>query len=183
MAKKKNLEWRNCSKAATLEWRDVTEAELRSLVADWARTAELLGASAGTGGSIVFLNGEMGAGKSTFARALLETLAPGQLSKGSPTFPLVQEYRHLNGKPIYHIDLYRLKHEGELEDAGLLAQIEEPGALVLVEWASMFPDTFAYWTGPVPKGRARAKNIWVIDIEVSASGDSTRRDLTLSGPQ
>lgn len=160
MAKKKNLEWRNCS-----------EEELRSLLAKFAGETDFANA-------IVFLNGKMGAGKSTFARALLEVLAPGQLSKGSPTFPLVQEYRRPNGAAIYHIDLYRLKSAGELHESGIDAQIEEPGALALVEWADQFPEHFEYWSGPAPAGRKRAKNVWTVEI---SEGDApNQRTFKLS---
>ena len=159
MVKKKNLEWRNCS-----------EVELRKHLVEWvhANAAELTDA-------IVFLNGQMGAGKSTFARALLEILAPGQLSKGSPTFPLVQEYRLGSGvapdlgSKIYHIDLYRLTSANELEESGILSQIEEPGALVLVEWANQFPSEFQYWLTPQP--RARQKAVWSIGIQQAGKPD------------
>jgi len=124
--------------------------------------------------AIVFLEGEMGAGKSTFARALLSQLAQNFSSQGSPTFPLVQEYQSKTGGPIYHIDLYRLKNENELEDSGILHQIEENGALALVEWPDLFPDAFAYW-----KDRTRLKFKTVFSVKILnplKSLDSTLRD-------
>ena len=127
MVKKKSLEWRNCS-----------EEELRERI-----DGEILGLFGPN--VIVFLEGEMGAGKSSLVRVLMRQLAPKVASQGSPTFPLVQEYRAEKGFPIYHMDLYRLKNEAELEDSGIEAQIEERGALVFIEWASLFEDYFSFY--------------------------------------
>lgn len=148
MPKKKNLEWQNCS-----------EAELQTNVKDWLQTNDLSNA-------VVFLEGEMGAGKSTFARVLLSELAPSARSMGSPTFPLVQEYQTPVGKMIYHIDLYRLKNEHELEDSGIESQIDEQGSTALVEWASMFEDSFAHWFDEKRKPR---KQVYLIQIESTES--------------
>jgi len=130
MAKKKNLEWLNCS-----------EEELFSVISEFVKAA-------GKPGSLILLAGEMGAGKSTFARALIRHLSKGARSQGSPTFPLVQEYPADSGFPIYHIDLYRLKSEAELNDSGIAEQIDAQDALVLIEWGSMFPDFFESYLGP-----------------------------------
>ena len=121
----------------------------------------------------------MGTGKSTFARALLNELSPDFSSHGSPTFPLVQQYPSHEGHPIYHIDLYRLKNDVELEDSGILHQIEEPGSLSLVEWPNLFPDSFAFWRKQEQKGVAkavsfRAKNVIEIKIENSDQGPDLR---------
>ncbi len=143
--KKKSHAWLNCS-----------EEELKSKVQEWIRSEPT-----GFKNTIVFLEGEMGAGKSTFARVLLSELVSGFSSQGSPTFPLVQEYRARDGFPVYHIDLYRLKNEAELEDSGILHQIEELGALALVEWPNMFPSVFSYWKD---SSRMRAKTVWTVAI-------------------
>ncbi len=68
-------------------------------------------------GDAVWLMGEMGAGKTLSARGIAEGLGvPGGRGGRSPTFTLVHEYtgRH----PIYHLDLYRLQGEEELEGIG-----------------------------------------------------------------
>lgn len=106
----------------------------------------------------------MGSGKSTFARFILSALVEGFSSQGSPTYPLVQEYRAKQGFSIYHIDLYRLKNESELEDSGILHQIEEQGSLALVEWPGLFPDVFSYW-----KNDARLRLKRVLTVEISGS--------------
>jgi len=104
----------------------------------------------------------MGMGKSTLARELLSELVSDFTSQGSPTFPLVMEYRAREGYPIYHIDLFRLTSEEELEDSGILHQIEEQGALSLVEWPSIFPTVFSYWKD---SSRIRAKNVMEVSIK------------------
>src|SRR5262245_58300605 len=66
-------------------------------------------------GDRVLLEGTLGAGKTTFARALLEALGVHQPPEGSPTFAIAHEYRARAVPEIVHIDFYRLKHESEIE--------------------------------------------------------------------
>jgi tRNA threonylcarbamoyladenosine biosynthesis protein TsaE len=82
-------------------------------------------------GLVVYLHGELGAGKTSFARALLGALDVGERIK-SPTYSLVEGYR-AQGRPAWHLDLYRIADPGELEWLGLDA-LADPQALVLVEW-------------------------------------------------
>lgn len=84
------------------------------------------------GGLVIYLRGELGAGKTTFARALLGALGVGERIK-SPTYSLVEGYR-AGDLPAWHLDLYRIADPGELEWLGLDA-LADPAALVLVEWA------------------------------------------------
>jgi tRNA threonylcarbamoyladenosine biosynthesis protein TsaE len=84
------------------------------------------------GGLVVYLQGELGAGKTSFARALLGALGVGERIK-SPTYSLVEGYR-AGDRPAWHLDLYRIADPGELEWLGLDA-LADPEALVLVEWA------------------------------------------------
>lgn len=82
-------------------------------------------------GDAILLSGDLGAGKSTLARALLRSNADDEtLDVPSPTFTLVQAYE--GRLPIRHFDLYRLQSEHELDELGLDEALEE-GA-VLVEW-------------------------------------------------
>ncbi|HKZ11062.1 MAG TPA: tRNA (adenosine(37)-N6)-threonylcarbamoyltransferase complex ATPase subunit type 1 TsaE [Rhodanobacteraceae bacterium] len=82
-------------------------------------------------GGAVFLRGELGAGKTTFARALLRALGVGERVK-SPTYSLLERYM-VNGRDAFHLDLYRIADAGELEWLGL-DELGAPGTLVLVEW-------------------------------------------------
>jgi tRNA threonylcarbamoyladenosine biosynthesis protein TsaE len=83
------------------------------------------------GGLVVYLHGELGAGKTSFARALLTAMGVGERIK-SPTYSLVEGYQAA-GRPAWHLDLYRIADPGELEWLGLDA-LSDPTAVVLVEW-------------------------------------------------
>ena len=100
----------------------------------------------------------MGAGKSTFARALIKSLGVEQESEGSPSFAIAHEYR-AKKLSIVHIDLYRLKSELEIEEAGIPSYFWEGNSIVLVEWISSFPsfeeDVLAK-SGP--------KRVWVLSF-------------------
>jgi tRNA threonylcarbamoyladenosine biosynthesis protein TsaE len=91
------------------------------------RMAPLLAA-----GGVVWLQGELGTGKTTFARALLHALGVDERVK-SPTYSLVENYPLRAGNSAWHLDLYRIVAAGELDYLGLDA-LHEHDALVLVEW-------------------------------------------------
>ena len=82
-------------------------------------------------GGVIYLSGELGAGKSTFARALLGALGVGARVK-SPTYALIETYR-VADLAIHHLDLYRIADPGELEWLGIADLVAEPHLLV-VEW-------------------------------------------------
>jgi len=84
---------------------------------------------ADTGGWTLLLEGDLGAGKSTFARALI-VAAGHQGPVPSPTYTLVEPY-HLPDRIIYHIDLYRISGNDELR---YLGWTELDDGLRLVEW-------------------------------------------------
>ncbi len=86
----------------------------------------------------MLLEGSLGAGKSTFARAVLVSLGVEQAPEGSPTFALAHEYSAPVGT-IVHLDLYRLRSEDEIEVAGLHSYFWERETVTLVEWASLWP--------------------------------------------
>ena len=82
-------------------------------------------------GGVVYLHGELGAGKTTFARALLRAMGVGERVK-SPTYSLLERYM-VNGHDAFHLDLYRIASVGELEWLGL-DELDAPETIVLVEW-------------------------------------------------
>ena len=82
-------------------------------------------------GDVLLLKGEIGAGKSAFARALIRARAGTEIDVPSPTFTLVQTY-DLPGLEIWHCDLFRLSHADEVMELGLDAAFGT--ALCLIEW-------------------------------------------------
>jgi tRNA threonylcarbamoyladenosine biosynthesis protein TsaE len=87
-------------------------------------------------GDIIFLHGNLGAGKTTLTRALLRALGfEGRVK--SPTFTVMEPYdlTHLHGFFLYHYDLYRISGESpdELENIGIRDQLNQKDVLV-IEW-------------------------------------------------
>jgi len=87
---------------------------------------------------IVLLRGDLGAGKTTLVKGIVEGFqaAPAQ-DVTSPTFTLVHEYRSPRAT-LYHIDLYRIDTERELETLGL-DDLLAPDSILLIEWGEKFP--------------------------------------------
>ena len=112
------------------------------LLADDAATEALGAELAGSlkPGDLVVLEGDLGAGKTALARAIIRRLAGDPtLDVPSPTFALVQPYDTAKGL-ILHADLYRLGDPREVEELGLL---DNPDAIALVEWAERSPEIMA----------------------------------------
>ena len=87
-------------------------------------------------GSVVLLEGELGAGKTAFVRGLAAGLDIDPDDVSSPTFTLIQEYR--GGRhTLYHVDLYRLRSR-EVEDLGL-EELLLAGGIVAIEWPDRLP--------------------------------------------
>ena len=102
-----------------------------------------LGAALGArlrAGDTLYLAGDLGAGKTTFARGMIMSLC-GVTDVPSPTYTLIQSYETGNGIPLLHADLYRIEEEGELDELGLDDAFDD--SIVLVEW----PDRL-FGTGP-----------------------------------
>ncbi len=94
-------------------------------------------AAALSAGDVVALCGDLGAGKTHFAKGVVEGLGASD-GVTSPTFALVNEYR-TGSIPIFHFDFYRLDAAEEVVRIGWDDYLDEDGVL-LVEWADRFPE-------------------------------------------
>ena len=119
---------------------------------------EALGAAFGDAlserGALLALRGELGTGKTTFARGLLRRLGVTGAIR-SPTYTLIEPYE-ADGRAVHHLDLYRIANPDELELMGTRDMLAE-GGLVLVEW-------------PERAGRSLPTADLVLDFDHAASG-------------
>ncbi|MBQ2224482.1 MAG: tRNA (adenosine(37)-N6)-threonylcarbamoyltransferase complex ATPase subunit type 1 TsaE [Prevotella sp.] len=91
------------------------------------------------GGSNVFaFYGKMGAGKTTFIKAICEEQGVDDVIT-SPTFAIVNEYTDIDGDPIYHFDFYRIKKLEEVYDMGYEDYFDS-GYLCLLEWPELIEE-------------------------------------------
>lgn len=111
-------------------------------------------------GDVVLLSGDLGAGKTSLARAVIEALC-GIADAPSPTYTIVQVYDRFEGGELWHADLYRVERPDELDELGFDDAFDH--AVTLVEW----PDRLGGW---LPASR--------LEISITMSGgpmDMTRQ--------
>ena len=115
-------------------------------------------------GEVICLDGDLGVGKTVFAQGFAEGLGiTGPVA--SPTFTIVQSYER-GRLPFYHMDVYRLEDEDELEAIGG-SEMLDSGGVCLVEWGSRVE-------GLLPKG-----TIWLrIEKDLAKGGNYRRITLT-----
>jgi tRNA threonylcarbamoyladenosine biosynthesis protein TsaE len=116
----------------------------------WGRTV--------TAGSVIGLNGELGAGKTQLVKGLALGLgSPARVH--SPTFALINEYA--GGRlPLFHLDLYRLETAAQIRSAGLDDYFVRSDAVTVVEWfeRAAFPRPAA--GRPMPSA-GRLREVWI----------------------
>lgn len=113
-------------------------------------------------GDVILLSGDVGAGKTHFARSLISELLDTPEDIPSPTFTLVQSYDSVAGA-IWHADLYRLTSTYEIEELGLIDAFHD--AICLVEW----PDRL----GPLTPATA-------LQIHLAPGADDDAREVTVT---
>ncbi len=117
---------------------------------------------------LLILTGTLGAGKTTLVKGIAEALGAAEPDEvTSPTFTLVHEYEgEYKGKVVslYHLDLYRLENERQVEQLGI-DEFMENNALVLVEWGEKFPSIQRRAAGEI--------------VMETAGGDQRRITVTL----
>ena len=89
-----------------------------------------------TGGEVLALTGDLGAGKTVLTRGIAAGLGIPMDQVSSPTFTLIQEYR--GAISLIHVDLYRLDGPSDISTLGL-EEYFTPNTIVLIEWADRFP--------------------------------------------
>lgn len=89
-------------------------------------------------GAVVFLSGDLGAGKTEFVKGCAEFFECAE-QVTSPSFSLLNEYQG-SMMPLYHMDLYRIEDESEIYRAGLDECVEK-GGITFIEWAEKWADS------------------------------------------
>ena len=90
------------------------------------------------GNTVFAFYGKMGAGKTTFIKAVCQELGVTDVIN-SPTFAIVNEYLDGEGNPIYHFDFYRIKREQDVLDIGYEDYVYS-GCLCFMEWPELIED-------------------------------------------
>ena len=133
----------------------------------------------------VWLAGDLGAGKTTLTRYWLQALGHTGAVK-SPTYTLVEPYsiKQNNGatKPVYHADLYRLQDPEELSFIGFDEYLDEPNALVIIEWASRadgyLPPPTLFIDMTQGDGDNHGKESRLVELRLSKAGQALDLDLS-----
>lgn len=126
-------------------------------------------------GDVLLLSGDLGAGKTVFARGLAEGLDVDD-QVVSPTFTIVREYA--GRLPLVHVDVYRLESVRELEDLGL-DEIVREDAVAVIEWgdsvAALFPEWLEVRFG-LPIGGPELDDVRVLELTASGASWIDRAD-------
>ena len=85
-------------------------------------------------GAVIALEGELGAGKTTFIQGFAKALGVKSKVK-SPTFVLMKKYKVFHGTNLFHLDCYRIGNHKDLKISEFKEIIHEPHNIVLIEWA------------------------------------------------
>jgi len=116
---------------------------------------------------VVLLIGNLGAGKTTLTKGIVEGRGAAAADEvSSPTFTLIHQYG--DARPVFHIDLYRLEEARQVENLGL-DDLFRSGSLVLLEWAERFPELL-----PVDRTEIRLRTVAAVE------GEDDEREIVVS---
>jgi tRNA threonylcarbamoyladenosine biosynthesis protein TsaE len=115
-----------------MRWRSPSPEATRAAARELAEEVE-------EGGATVALVGDLGAGKTVFAKGVAQGLGLPAALLASPTFTIAQELPTAGGLRLVHADLFRIEGPRELEGVGWQDWLS-PGVLLLVEWADRLPE-------------------------------------------
>ena len=110
---------------------------------------------------IVFLHGQLGAGKTTLVRGILRAFGHAEAVK-SPTYTLLEPYEEVDPR-VYHFDFYRIGESAELDFIGI-DELLDDDAIKLIEWPELAGDRL-----PPPD----------VDVHLSLEGEGRRIDVTI----
>jgi len=110
-----------------MEYRTVTSEDMENVGRQVAKKMK--------GGDVILLYGELGSGKSTFTKGLVNELGVEDVVT-SPTFTLMNVYdaKHPQIKKVVHCDTYRLRDKDDLEEVGITDYLYKPDTLCIIEW-------------------------------------------------
>ncbi|MDZ4678510.1 MAG: tRNA (adenosine(37)-N6)-threonylcarbamoyltransferase complex ATPase subunit type 1 TsaE [Oligoflexia bacterium] len=109
---------------------------------------------------LILLSGALGVGKSEWVRGFVKAYLKSKIIVTSPTYSIVNLYG-TKSKPVYHVDLYRLKSEDDLESVGFWDLLQGKN-IILVEWGDMLPPRWP-------------KEIAVLSIKIDLLSEPERR--------
>lgn len=107
-------------------------------------------------GNILCLKGDLGAGKTTFAKMVINALEKGEIEVTSPTFNIVNIYNLSNAIALWHFDLYRLKEIGEVDQLGIEDAFSS--GISIIEWPEIIENSLP-------------KHTMVVNIDFAAEND------------
>lgn len=135
--------------------RIVTLSELESIAAEFVRTLNK--------GDVVYMSGDLGAGKTTFVKAAIQSLLGNDEPVPSPTFTLVQTYNA--PIPIWHYDLYRINDPEEVLELGMDEAFSQ--GITFIEWFQHMGSVYS------PKHYV---------VKLTATEDPDQRHITIVSP-
>lgn len=144
--------------------KEVLSVQEKDMIKLAERVLDVLSSVSSTRAKVVLLDGDLGAGKTTFTKSFAEVLGIPKEDVHSPTFILKKEYVAKHGvfKKLVHIDAYRFMQPSEAKVLRLEQDLQEPETIIVVEW----PSKMSYLQS---------------DVEVSFSViDEETREVTLS---